>query len=1100
MALFDPVKVRSEDTSFRVERIHVGEKHEVTPMEKLLRRISREFSRRKLIGDIAINDDEFDLLIEHMRNVYLVMYKNKHFVHMDAAFCTALVQIGIRYYQRGNYWSHFEKLMNFDFYNMNHRKWINDAFVNTMKRYDRILLSETELVSSILMHSFVSNNYTDDFFDFLFAYYRIDLDRDISRLDRDSLDILVENIKRNDNTARTYQIMEQTANAVRTNTRGSKTRIRRYIRLIDKAFWGEQLPEKSGNRLTRAFLVWQEQSRDFDVERKKNSGIGRRGAKHYSSPYLIFNQKSFSFDLKIPAQMIRFEEAEGLYWSVITNNQESIIEENPCAAVTGYKTDEHVLPVRAENILDAFQFELCNANGRLRLFKIPAAPIRFFDNEGYMFTDNAVDEGEVVSFSKQDFIPVSDAIEDYVALSSLRMTYYSFVTGDIVSLPDGKPISVGKRIQEGILPRGYVKGIKAGTDKVPVYSSVPSVLIKAQARRTAGMAISINGKVYKADDYREKIQSFELMDRSGEMGYIIHLADWGCCEDGLYSVTIDIPNDQSFRQWQFMLINGMDYRFEDAPYLFRPVGTLCTPKNLLFSKSEDIEESDQDDDNSHWSFTINPEKDDVRLLYKGSEVFFQVPALNYRFQGEEWAHGRHNGVWHSDFQPILQIRYPESKITFSLDDSWDDDEDTEHVKSFTKSAEKSLFECDLNTFKSWFGRDVAQRKLFISVPDFGQPVCFLEVFTKSIVVSGVLTENYDEGTIDGTFDIVGKADYYLDLIYKNEKIADKAPIVNGQAKVKTKLRSGTYTAVIYESEEDEFGFDDAVYYEIGTRKLELINPRDLSGKSIRILSLRTADETQSELRLKRIYELFNLTTMDDLEGHLYSGIMRVRNDMGEGKGVFRAYLEIPNLNELTKGYITFDDDGDSVEFFFDEERRILAREPQEGLTKAASYRRYNKSLYPGDYVYEYEFVSTPSPNQIPHCDKVKDYNKPAMSYSVQFRFKGDKYRQPIQTQNVPVKKSANQMPVVNDESKVPVGWIVYNPNKGNRTIEAAGFSVKTYNCLHRAKILDLYQISRMSCSELLKVRNLGKQGIREIIRVMQTHDMPGPTVDIDLGV
>ena len=100
--IYDPVQVRSEDTSFQVEHIRIREIHEVTPMEKMLRRVVREFSRRKLIGDIAISDVEFDLLIEHMRNVYLVMYKNRHFVHMDAAFCTALVQIGMRYYQRGN--------------------------------------------------------------------------------------------------------------------------------------------------------------------------------------------------------------------------------------------------------------------------------------------------------------------------------------------------------------------------------------------------------------------------------------------------------------------------------------------------------------------------------------------------------------------------------------------------------------------------------------------------------------------------------------------------------------------------------------------------------------------------------------------------------------------------------------------------------------------------------------------------------------------------------------------------------------------------------------------------------------------------------------
>ncbi|MBR0340895.1 MAG: hypothetical protein IJH64_01320 [Oscillospiraceae bacterium] len=1078
MAVYDPVQVRSEDTSFRVERIQVGKKHEVTPMEKLLRRVSREFSRRKLIGDIAISDEEFDLLIEHMRNVYLVMYKNKHFVHMDAAFCTALVQIGIRYYQRGNYWSHFEKLLDFDFYNMNHRRWINDAFVNTLHRYDRILLSETELVSSVLMHGFVANHYTNDFFDFLFAYYRIDLDRDIRRLNKEAMDILIDNIKRNDNTARTYQIVEQTANAVRMNTRGGKTRIRRYLQLIDKAFWRETLPEKSGNRLTRAFLAWQEKSRDLDIERKKITGGGRRGEKHYSSPYLLFEQKQFGFSLVIPAQMIRFEDASDLSWTVLINGQEQKYDINPYTAVTGYKTEELVLPVGADDILNSIQVELKNTENRLRTFKIPESPIRFFDDEGYMLSESTIDEGDVISFSRQDFAPVSDAIEDYMNLSALRMTYYSFVRGDIVSLPDGKPISIGKKIQEGLLPRGNVDGVVAGNEDLVVYKSAPSVLIKTQARRMAGMAISVNGKLWKADDYRDRIQSFELMDRTGETGYIIHLADWGCEKDGIYTVTIDIPNDQSFRQWRFMLINGMDFRFEGAPYVFNPIGTLCTPAGLDLRKTEDITEYDSDEDGNHWSFRIVPGLPEVKLLYLETELTFAIPAVSYRFQGEEWSGQLHNSIWHSDFQPLLSVKCPSSKITFSMDDSGNDDDDMEHSITFTKHQEKDLFECDLNPFKSCFDRDIAKRKIYLSFPDLAKPVRFLEVYTRSIVVSGMLTENYDAGTIEGVFDIVGKANYYVDLYYKGEKLAEKEPVIDGKVSIKTRLRSGSYIARIYEAEDDEFGFGDLIYYEIGEKTLELVNAKDLTGKNIRIISLKKTNSTQHELRLKRTYTIYNLESLDDVQGHLYSGTMVVKNMNGEGRGVFKVYLEIPSLTELNKGYITFDDDGDSVEFMYDDERCFIVREPQDGLTRASSYRRYNKSLYPEDYVFEYEFLTNDSRRHSPACNDVKDYVYSARGYSVWFKFKDDPFTRPS-----------------------PPAYSGGNISKtGNCSIEAAGFSIRTYNSLHRAGIKEVAPLGKIRCSELLKIRNLGRNGVLEIAEVLKKRGLPLPGDDIGLGV
>ena len=51
----------------------------------------------------------------------------------------------------------------------------------------------------------------------------------------------------------------------------------------------------------------------------------------------------------------------------------------------------------------------------------------------------------------------------------------------------------------------------------------------------------------------------------------------------------------------------------------------------------------------------------------------------------------------------------------------------------------------------------------------------------------------------------------------------------------------------------------------------------------------------------------------------------------------------------------------------------------------------------------------------------------------------------------------------------------------NISIEQLGFSIRTYNCLHRAKILNVKQLSEMIEDQLYKVRNLGKNGVNEII-------------------
>lgn len=66
------------------------------------------------------------------------------------------------------------------------------------------------------------------------------------------------------------------------------------------------------------------------------------------------------------------------------------------------------------------------------------------------------------------------------------------------------------------------------------------------------------------------------------------------------------------------------------------------------------------------------------------------------------------------------------------------------------------------------------------------------------------------------------------------------------------------------------------------------------------------------------------------------------------------------------------------------------------------------------------------------------------------------------------------------------------------TIDNAGFSVSTYNCLRRANILSLRDIVGMTRGELLQVRNLGKKNLDEIIDKLKEYNMTLKNeVDID---
>lgn len=50
-------------------------------------------------------------------------------------------------------------------------------------------------------------------------------------------------------------------------------------------------------------------------------------------------------------------------------------------------------------------------------------------------------------------------------------------------------------------------------------------------------------------------------------------------------------------------------------------------------------------------------------------------------------------------------------------------------------------------------------------------------------------------------------------------------------------------------------------------------------------------------------------------------------------------------------------------------------------------------------------------------------------------------------------------------------------------------SVRAYNCLRRANIMTLGEIADMTESELMKIRNIGKKTVEEIIKILDKYDL-----------
>ena len=67
-------------------------------------------------------------------------------------------------------------------------------------------------------------------------------------------------------------------------------------------------------------------------------------------------------------------------------------------------------------------------------------------------------------------------------------------------------------------------------------------------------------------------------------------------------------------------------------------------------------------------------------------------------------------------------------------------------------------------------------------------------------------------------------------------------------------------------------------------------------------------------------------------------------------------VEFFNEENLNETFITFFQDGEQLEFLYDESRRIIVKEEDPTLNKKVAYRRYKRSLYPEDYIFMISFI------------------------------------------------------------------------------------------------------------------------------------------------
>ena len=155
--------------------------------------------------------------------------------------------------------------------------------------------------------------------------------------------------------------------------------------------------------------------------------------------------------------------------------------------------------------------------------------------------------------------------------------------GDVLRLPNGKAKSVGRILEEGMLDKNRVKGayILYEEQLYSIDKSLPSIFIKMRPDQENGTLIVINNQRIRFNvkncivfDIDEKVSDIK--------GYIINLEKY-IKFDGIYKIVIDIPNCKKDYSYSFAYVNGFEYEFEDAPYIYVARGTVKQAMTFLLN-------------------------------------------------------------------------------------------------------------------------------------------------------------------------------------------------------------------------------------------------------------------------------------------------------------------------------------------------------------------------------------------------------------------------------------------------------------------------------------------------------------------------------------
>ena len=835
-----------------------------------------------LLGEIPVDDQEFDELCRY--TAWLInLINTKKKAGPDIRLAVTMVQIAIRYYQEGNYWSCFCEALDEAEEDISQvkRNYLGKRFVATLQKYDLLEIntginSPNMYVENIKAHAFVTNSYMGGFFDFAFDFYEKNLFRTLSDDVEDDLKDLSVYMKANlttgsakeeflterqngKQTQKSYKLLKSTRNVIAECNVDTVYRLfYPVLKMVDQYYYYDDIiPWNTEDRFKQGFLEWTEARKYEKDQKERKKGNYRRLYSH--KPFIQVSVDTGKKWLIIPQQKYRNQECSGRVQAVISIGNKIYTEELEVFRSFGnYISEERKIFIDDKDGIFGTIRICIETDNSSKEYCIHKADYRILDSFGVCVERLNKGKNDLLIRKGAEVMAVpGNCIVDRYSYGGWE--YYAVNVTEETNLYVNKiPVSVdGCEAADRLLFDGEIKHYQVydqKENKIVCTRKHPMIFCRINKNKISGAVLIINEKKKRIIDL--------IRDHATEEDQWMHV----CLAmeeilpktDGRYRIRLNVPGESERMLGVYLLFQQFDCAFEKECYIYESEMTLMINKDdkVVYPVEEKWNLLKESRKTAIYQIPVQKDMDNVLIqVVQGEEIYtvkLPVNVFQYGFDKAKMRFDQPKYLWYADVANVLYLRIPQARSAAVY---WQDEI---HLQVKGEEIKPSLFRFDISDIsaKLRFVQKLVWQEIHVIYQledEEDSRYLTLPLVLRQMYVEPEFVLKKQNENIVMQAEVSGDAEVYVDVeISKTkQKVVTHRKIENGITVFPELMTNTNYQFLPVMEESDEFGFD-IIRTEMPVKQRACIDFDKLAGCELTISSI---EHNGKELELSYQYHV-----------------------------------------------------------------------------------------------------------------------------------------------------------------------------------------------------------------------------------------------------